>query len=212
MDEDEVAQVETVGQRLRAAREAKGLSVEDIAASTRIPTRHLTALENSEWDRLPAATYSIGFAKNYAGAVDLPRDEIGDQLRSEMGGVRPQTMAYPEVYETADPARTMPKGLVFGALILIRHWLPERGKIVGAVAMIMLLWLGSLEIDRAFERSAVVMGAVSDPAFAKQVALSIFWSWMRVPAASVTTLPCSRIGSWKRVPRRSSRDVFASVQ
>ena len=55
MDETEPDDVVTVGQRLREAREAKGLSVEDIAAQTRIPTRHLTSLEESEWDKLPAA-------------------------------------------------------------------------------------------------------------------------------------------------------------
>lgn len=118
MEETEADDLVTVGQRLREAREAKGLSIEDIAASTRIPTRHLSSLENSDWDKLPAATYSVGFAKNYAGAVGLDRNEIGEQLRAEMGGTRPQTI-YPEVYEAADPARTMPKGLVFGALALL---------------------------------------------------------------------------------------------
>jgi len=72
--------------------------------------------------------------------------------------------------------QTFAGAIVFGALVLIRYWLPEKGKIVGALAMIMLLWLGSLEIDRAFERSAFVMGAFADPHIAKQVALSIFWS------------------------------------
>lgn len=118
MDETEAEEVVTVGQRLREAREAKGISVEDIAAQTRIPTRHLTSLEDSDWDKLPAATYSIGFAKNYASAVGLDRNEIGDQLRAEMGGSRP-AYTQPEVYEAADPARTMPKGLVLGALALL---------------------------------------------------------------------------------------------
>jgi len=118
MDETEPDDVVTVGQRLREAREAKGLSVEDIAAQTRIPTRHLTSLEESDWDKLPAATYSIGFAKNYAGAIGLDRTEIGDLLRAEMGGTR-LPAAHPEVYETVDPARTMPKGLVIGALALL---------------------------------------------------------------------------------------------
>jgi uncharacterized membrane protein len=72
--------------------------------------------------------------------------------------------------------QTFAGAILFGCLILIRHWLPERRKIAGAVAMIMLLWLGSLEIDRAFERSAFIMGAFKDPAIAKQVALSIFFS------------------------------------
>lgn len=118
MDETEPADVVMVGQRLREARESKGLSIEDIAAQTRIPTRHLASLESSDWDKLPAATYSIGFAKNYAATVGLDRNEIGEQLRAEMGGTRPAA-ASPEVYQAADPARTMPKGLVIGALVLL---------------------------------------------------------------------------------------------
>lgn len=131
MDETESDDVITVGQRLKEAREAKGLSVEDVAAQTRIPTRHLTSLEESDWDKLPAATYSIGFAKNYAGVVGLDRNEIGDELRAEMGG-RLAAAVHPEVYEAVDPARTMPKGLVFGALgvlvlvVLALSWLSNR--------------------------------------------------------------------------------------
>lgn len=131
MDETEADDVVTVGQRLREAREAKGLSVEDVAAQTRIPTRHLTSLEESDWDKLPAATYSVGFAKNYAGVVGLDRNEIGEQLREEMGG-RLAAAIHPEVYEAVDPARTMPKGLVISALgvlvlvVLALSWLSNR--------------------------------------------------------------------------------------
>jgi cytoskeletal protein RodZ len=119
MDETESEDVVTVGQRLREAREAKGVSIEDVAAQTRIPTRHLLSLETGDWAKLPAATYSIGFAKNYAGAIGLDRNEIGEQLRAEMGGFSSATNINPEVYEAVDPARTMPKGLVFGALALL---------------------------------------------------------------------------------------------
>lgn len=118
MDETEPEVVATAGQRLREAREAKGLSIEDIAAQTRIPTRHLSSIETGDWSKLPAATYTVGFAKNYATAVGLDRNEIGEQLRTELGVGGP-IYAHPEVYEAADPARTMPKGLVFGALALL---------------------------------------------------------------------------------------------
>lgn len=135
MDEiEEDGIVTTVGQRLKEAREAQGLSIEDVAATTRIPTRHLTSLENSDWDQLPASTYSVGFAKNYAAAVGLDKSEIGEQLRAEMGGARPAP-AYMEVYETADPARTMPKGLVFGALGLV------------LVVVLLFTWLGNRSMD-----------------------------------------------------------------
>jgi cytoskeletal protein RodZ len=132
MDEELVeAEVPTVGEQLRAAREEKGLSLEDIAAQTRIPRRHLESLESSDWDKLPAPTYTIGFAKSFATAVGLERADIGEQLRAEMGGQRPVTAAA-EVFEPVDPARTMPKGLVFGAiaavivLVLVMSWLSRR--------------------------------------------------------------------------------------
>lgn len=151
MDETEADEVVTVGQRLREAREAKGLSVEDIAAQTRIPTRHLSSLETSDWDKLPAATYSIGFAKNYAGALGLDRNEIGEQLRSEMGGAR-TIYAPPEVYEAADPARTMPKGLVFAALALL------------AILVLGFTWLNnrSLEPDDAVAETETVSEPVAN--------------------------------------------------
>ena len=73
----------------------------------------------------------MGFARSYATAVGLDRSEISDQLRTEMGGSRPPTAAA-EVFEPADPARTMPKWLVFGAvaavvlLVLVMTWLNKR--------------------------------------------------------------------------------------
>jgi cytoskeletal protein RodZ len=106
----------TVGERLRAAREKQKLSLEDLAAQTRIPQRHLVSIETAQWDSLPAPTYTIGFAKNYAAAVGLDRAEISEQLREEMGGQRFATTAA-DVFEPADPRRTMPKSLVIGAVI-----------------------------------------------------------------------------------------------
>jgi len=129
--EDEFIQTTSVGDRLRAAREAKKLSLEDIADQTRIPLRHLQNLEAGDWAALPAPTYTIGFAKSYASAVDLDRTEIGDDLRAEMGGQR-FAAANAEVFEPADPARTMPKWLVLSAigaillLVLVMTWLNNR--------------------------------------------------------------------------------------
>lgn len=131
MDEELVeTEVPTAGARLREAREAKSLSLEDVAAQTRIPRRHLEAIELGDWDKLPAPTYTVGFAKSYATAVGLDRAEIGEQIRADLGGQRP--VATTEVFEAADPARTMPKWLVIGAIaaviiaVLLLGWLNER--------------------------------------------------------------------------------------
>jgi cytoskeletal protein RodZ len=155
MDEELVeTDVATVGERLRAAREAKGLSLEDVAAQTRIPQRHLESLEQAEWDKLPAPTYTTGFAKSYATAVGLDRTEIGEQLRAEMGG---QRMApTPEVFEPADPARTMPKWLVFGAIAAV------------AVLVLLMSWLNERSLDQGDDAANPPVAAASAPPPAQQ--------------------------------------------
>ena len=115
MDEIEDSVAETVGQRLRAAREARKMTIESIAETTRIPVRHIASLENGNWDSLPAPAYCVGFAKNIATVVGLDRDQIGVDLREEMGGTR-QVYTPAEVYEAADPKRTMPKWLIISAI------------------------------------------------------------------------------------------------
>src|SRR3954467_11628235 len=131
VEEPAEAEASTVGERLRAAREQKKLNLEDIAAQTRIPLRHLESIERADWDNLPAPTYTVGFAKSYATSVGLDRVEIGEQLREEMGGQRFATSTA-EGFEAADPPRTMPKWLVFGAvaavilLIVLMSWLNRR--------------------------------------------------------------------------------------
>jgi cytoskeletal protein RodZ len=110
---------QTVGERLRAARLAEGISLEDVASRTRIPTRHLESIESSDWSKLPAATYSVGFAKSYASAVGLDRTEIGEALRAEMAGQPSRTTMSPEVFEPVDPARVMPKWLVILAVLAV---------------------------------------------------------------------------------------------
>ncbi len=122
----------TVGQRLKEAREAQGLGIEDVAATTRIPTRHLESIELGAWDQLPAPTYTMGFAKAYATTLGLDRTEIADQLRAEMGTLRPTQPPPVDLFEAADPKRSMPKGLVLGAigavilLALLLTWLNSR--------------------------------------------------------------------------------------
>lgn len=158
MDEEAVATaMPTVGEQLRAARKKKKLSLEDIAAQTRIPLRHLKSLEESDWANLPAPTYSVGFAKSFAAAVDLDRTQIGEQLRAEMGDVRMVPATPAEVFEPADPARAMPKWLVIGAIV--------------AVVLLVLLfrWLGNRDLygaEDAQPANQVVAAPVQAPAAA----------------------------------------------
>jgi transcriptional regulator with XRE-family HTH domain len=104
-----------VGERLREAREAREMSLDDVANITRVPTRHLLHIERGEWDALPAQTYSVGFARAYANAVGLNGAEIGQELRAQLGAPPNPTAV---AYEPADPARVPPRSLAIVAGII----------------------------------------------------------------------------------------------
>jgi transcriptional regulator with XRE-family HTH domain len=106
-----------IGERLREAREAKGLSLDEVASQTRIPVRHLQHIESGDWEALPASTYCIGFVRSYGNAVGLDGPALGADLRQQIGGVRRAGPA-PEYYEPADPARVPPKWLAITAAII----------------------------------------------------------------------------------------------
>jgi hypothetical protein len=66
---------ETFGSRLKEKREAKALSVGDVARITKIPTRSLELLEAGSFDRLPAEVFVRGFLKSYCRCVGLDSEE-----------------------------------------------------------------------------------------------------------------------------------------
>jgi cytoskeletal protein RodZ len=107
----------SIGERLRRAREARGMSLDDVAGQTRIPMRHLQHIEIEDWDALPAPTYAIGFARNYANAVGLDGPAIAGELRDSIGGPRRRAPP-PEYYEPADPARVPPRSIAIAAALL----------------------------------------------------------------------------------------------
>lgn len=78
-----------LGERLRQAREEKGLTLAQAAVETRIRLQSLQALEESNFDLLPNAVVTKGFIRNYAQFLSLPPDELIDQYRMETGGSQP---------------------------------------------------------------------------------------------------------------------------
>lgn len=74
-----------LGQRLRAARQAKGLSLAEAAEGTRIKSQVLEDLENEDFSRMPAVVYAKGFLKIYAEFLGLePGPLIEEYLASQV--------------------------------------------------------------------------------------------------------------------------------
>ena len=116
--EYEFEQGNSVGQRLRQAREARSLTLEEVAAQTRIPIRHLRSIEDGKYEELPALTYTVGFGRNYANAVGLDGAEIGRELRDQLGGAQRGSSMSTEYYAPPDPARVPSRPLAWIAGLL----------------------------------------------------------------------------------------------
>lgn len=109
----------TVGEKLRAAREAQKLELSDIASRTRIPLRHLEAIEQSNFASLPSVTYAMGFAKSYARAVGTDEVAIARELRAELGD-RPERPAPPPTYDFDERSRVPSRGIALaGAIVAV---------------------------------------------------------------------------------------------
>ncbi len=63
------------GERLRREREMRGISLDDIAAATKIGTRLLRALEEEHFDSLPGGIFNKGYVRAYAKYVGIDEEE-----------------------------------------------------------------------------------------------------------------------------------------
>ena len=77
----------TVGQELKRERELRGISLKEIADSTKVSLRFLRALENDQLEILPGKFFTKGIIRSYADYIGLESDKILDiyyeNLRAE---------------------------------------------------------------------------------------------------------------------------------
>ncbi len=129
------------GDRLRKEREQRGITLDDIALTTKIGTRLLRALEEEKFEQLPGGIFNKGFVRAYARHVGIDEDQAIADYMSAVGGVELKVIPDPEsptkaperVHEPApqarlhvvredrvsEPAAAIPWGLLAIALLLI---------------------------------------------------------------------------------------------
>ncbi len=80
----------TVGEILRAAREEKKLTVEQVNKETRISVQTVRSLERDDFGAFPSETYLKGFLRNYADFLGLDGNAlwamVGTRDRAGAGG------------------------------------------------------------------------------------------------------------------------------
>ena len=118
-DEDSPAATSGAAASMRAAREAAGMTLKDVADTTRVPLRHLAALEEGDYAALPGTTYVSGFARAYARAVGMDDAALVAQLREEIGEMGGLGHSTYEFEEAVNPARIPPRWLAWAALLIV---------------------------------------------------------------------------------------------
>lgn len=73
----------TVGDELRAGREASGLSLTELAERTKVRRAFLAALEDMRVEALPSRPFAIGYVRAYAEALGLDADALVVRFRRE---------------------------------------------------------------------------------------------------------------------------------
>ena len=74
-----------LGERFRAAREARGLTVSDVAEHIRIRSVYLAAIEDENWSAVGAAVYIRGFIRTYARYLNLDPEEMVSEFNRSSG-------------------------------------------------------------------------------------------------------------------------------
>lgn len=113
----------TLGEKLRQARESRGISISEVAEQTRISALYLESIENNDYRGLPGGIFNKGFVKSYAKYVGIDDQEaLQDYARliSEQGEDKvEETKTYkPEVLTDDRSTGSMIPTLIFAAIIL----------------------------------------------------------------------------------------------
>ena len=110
-----------LGQELKKQREARNISLDEMASSTKIVGRYLQALEEDRFDAMPGGFFVKGIIRTYAVYVGLDPDEVLARYRE--AGMFEEPARTRSAAPEAEPSSPRPKwlapGLVIGAGVLL---------------------------------------------------------------------------------------------
>lgn len=114
---------ETLGEKLRQAREARGITISEVAEQTRISPHYIELIENDDYRTLPGGIFNKGFVKSYAKFIGLDEAEaLQDYSRlisSQSSELSEEPRTYrPEVLTDDRSRSSFVPTLIFAAVIL----------------------------------------------------------------------------------------------
>jgi cytoskeletal protein RodZ len=111
-----------IGQALKAVREHKQLSLEEVADITRVRSAYLADIEIMRLDRLPSRPFTIGYIRAYAEALGLDGEAAVDRFRADEPDLNEPLRAPVGVGAPSDPRAAAIVVAVIVILVAIVLW------------------------------------------------------------------------------------------
>lgn len=123
-----------IGNTLREARRARGLTLEEVEEETKIRKKYIMAMEMEQFEVLPGPIYAKAFLKNYAKFLSINLDEIMDAFKQKQGVEAVHEEHERPVPEKKVAAKRKPPYPLYAAVVLI----------IAAVAVTLVYGAGGL--------------------------------------------------------------------
>ncbi len=106
-----------IGEQLKAARLARGYTVDMVADETNIAKRYIVALEEENFSIFPGDPYILGFIRNYSEFLGIESQSLINTFR----GIRIQEQPVPlqELLHEKKPKRTIIIGAAIGTSVVV---------------------------------------------------------------------------------------------
>lgn len=139
-----------IGEKLRSARETMGLSIADVEKTTKIQSRYLTAIENSDFDKLPGDFYVRAFIRQYAQVVGLD----GKELLAEYHQDVPETNSDEYVENSIDNKTEEVKKTTNSKKGMLKNQMPRIILGAGVVIVIVIIYVLITSLFRGSSQQA----------------------------------------------------------
>lgn len=144
-----------IGQKLRAAREQKGYTLDDLQQITKIQKRYLIAIEDQNFKALPGDFYVRAFVKQYADTVGLDGNELLKDYEDELPETK--TSEYSEHITQAVETRSSHHRTAEKMENVRRKYLPTMIIAIIVIIILVIIWIvaiarnhdNSTQIDRS---------------------------------------------------------------
>lgn len=112
----------SLGEKLRQAREGRGISISEVSEQTRISSQYLECIENDDYKPLPGGIFNKGFVKSYARFVGLDEQEAmsdyGKLVAANAAAEEADQRYRPEVLTDYNTSGSMVPTIIFAGIIL----------------------------------------------------------------------------------------------